>query len=287
MKELKLTSPSVINSLIEEYDFKFSKSLGQNFLADENILKKIIESASLDPEDMVLEIGPGIGALTFAISNRVNKIAAVEIDKSLIPLLDKVLKGRDNVIVIHGDILKTDLKELEEMYFQNKPFKVIANLPYYITSPIIMNLLESNLNIDLMVFTLQKEVAQRLTASPGNKDYGAITVAINYYCQAEIITYVSKNVFMPRPNVDSAIVRLIIREQPPVEVENKDIFFNLVKTVFRYRRKTLLNALAQGGNLKDKVDLENLLKNVGIDPMRRGETLSIEEFAIISNIIKS
>lgn len=287
MKELKLTSPSVINSLIEEYDFKFSKSLGQNFLADENILKKIIESASLDPEDMVLEIGPGIGALTFAISNRVNKIAAVEIDKSLIPLLDKVLKGRDNVIVIHGDILKTNLKELEEMYFQNKPFKVIANLPYYITSPIIMNLLESNLNIDLMVFTLQKEVAQRLTASPGNKDYGAITVAINYYCQAEIITYVSKNVFMPRPNVDSAIVRLIIREQPPVEVENKDIFFNLVKTVFRYRRKTLLNALAQGGNLKDKVDLENLLKNVGIDPMRRGETLSIEEFAIISNIIKS
>lgn len=287
MKELKLTSPSVINSLIEEYDFKFSKSLGQNFLADENILKKIIESASLDPEDMVLEIGPGIGALTFAISNRVNKIAAVEIDKSLIPLLDKVLKGRDNVIVIHGDILKTNLKELEEMYFQNKPFKVIANLPYYITSPIIMNLLESNLNIDLMVFTLQKEVAQRLTASPGNKDYGAITVAINYYCQAEIITYVSKNVFMPRPNVDSAVVRLIIREQPPVEVENKDIFFNLVKTVFRYRRKTLLNALAQGGNLKDKVDLENLLKNVGIDPMRRGETLSIEEFAIISNIIKS
>ncbi|HHU69661.1 MAG TPA: 16S rRNA (adenine(1518)-N(6)/adenine(1519)-N(6))-dimethyltransferase RsmA [Thermoanaerobacterales bacterium] len=287
MKDLKLTSPSVISSLIEEYDFKFSKSLGQNFLADENILRKIIDSALLNSEDMVLEIGPGIGALTFAISNIVNKVVAVEIDKSLIPILDKVLKNRDNVSVIHGDILKIDLKKLEETYFQKKPFKVVANLPYYITSPIIMTLLESNLNIDLMVFTVQKEVAQRLTALPGNKDYGAITVAINYYCQAEIITYISRNVFIPKPNVDSAVVRLIVREQPPVKLKDEALFFNLVKTVFKYRRKTLLNALSHGLEFKDKDHLENLLINVGIDPMRRGETLSIEEFAIISNRIKS
>ncbi|HHY14057.1 MAG TPA: 16S rRNA (adenine(1518)-N(6)/adenine(1519)-N(6))-dimethyltransferase RsmA [Thermoanaerobacterales bacterium] len=287
MEDLKLTSPSIINNIIKRHGFKFTKSLGQNFLADGNVLETIIDSALLSEKDMVLEIGPGIGALTFDMANKVEKVVAVEIDKSLIPILAKTLEGKENTSIIHGDILKIDLEDLWNNYFDGKSFKVVANLPYYITTPIIMSLLESKLNIDLMVFTVQKEMAERLTASPGNKDYGAITVAVNYYCQAEIITSISRNVFIPRPNVDSAIIRLVTRDKPPVELQDEDVFFTLIRTVFKYRRKTLLNAISLEGKLGDKSYIKELLLDMNIDPKRRGETLSIDEFAEISNKISS
>ncbi|QSQ08542.1 Ribosomal RNA small subunit methyltransferase A [Koleobacter methoxysyntrophicus] len=287
MDSLKLTSPGVINKIVREYNFRFSKGLGQNFLADENILNKIINSAMLVPGDRVLEIGAGIGTLTREISSRAEKVVAVEIDKDLIPILEENLKGRENIQIINGDILKLNLRELEKIYFGGKPFKVIANLPYYITTPIIMTLLEEGLNLQLMVFTLQKEVAERLTASPGTKAYGALTVAVNYYCHCEIISTVSRNVFFPKPGVDSAIIRLKMRQTPPVEVTDPELFFDIIKTVFKYRRKTLLNALSKDSSIIGKKNrLESFLLSTGINPARRGETLSIEEFARISNGIK-
>lgn len=280
----KLYSPVVVKEIIEKHGFKFSKSLGQNFLIDGNIIDRIIERADIEGNDGIIEIGPGIGTLTQKLCEKAKKVVAIELDSNLIPILEETLGAYNNVEIIHGDVLKVDLKHIIEEKLASEKVKVVANLPYYITTPIIMKLLEENLSIDKIVVMVQKEVALRMKAAPGNKDYGALSVAVQYYSKPEIIVDVPKNVFMPRPNVDSAVIMLDVYKEPAIKVENEKIFFNIVKAAFGKRRKTLLNALASSIDLK-KERIEEILKECGIDPMRRGETLTIKEFALVADEI--
>lgn len=278
----QLYAPSTIRQIREKYGFKLSKSLGQNFLADKNIIDKIIEGSLIGDDDLVIEIGPGIGVLTQAAALKAKKVIAIEIDKHLIPILAETLSEQDNIEIINKDILKTDLGDLISNNPGYQSVRIIGNLPYYITTPIIMKVLEEHVAADSMTIMLQKEVADRIKAKPGVKDYGALTVAIQYYCTAFTVTNVPKEVFIPRPNVDSTVIRLSINKEKPVELQSETLFFQTIKAGFGQRRKTLLNSLT-GLNGLTKEEVGQVLKAADIDPGRRAETLSIQEFARLSN----
>lgn len=281
-----LYMPSKTKAIVSKYGFRFSKSLGQNFLIDGNIIENICEGAEITEADGIIEIGPGIGTLTQQISKYAKKVVAIELDKKLLPILEETLEGIDNVKVINNDVLKVDLKKLIEEEFDGLNVKVVANLPYYITTPIIMKLLETKLNIDSISVMIQKEVAERMIASPGGKDFGALSVAVQYYSKPKIITAVPKTVFIPQPNVDSAVIKLDIYDTPPVSVIDQKLMFKVVKSAFGQRRKTILNALSSGLNL-DKEIVKGVLEIANIDPKKRGEVLSIQDFALIADTISA
>lgn len=285
MENKKLYSPNVTREIIEKHRFRFSKSLGQNFLIDGNIIDRICDGAEINKNDGIIEVGPGIGTLTQQLCERAGKVVAIELDKNLLPILDETLSAYDNVEIVHGDVLKVDLNQIIREKLDGKNIKIVANLPYYITTPIIMKLLEEQYDIDKIVVMIQKEVAARMQADPGNKDYGALSVAVQYYSRPEIIVNVPKNVFMPKPNVDSAVIMLDIYSSPAVEVESPKIFFEVVKAAFGKRRKTLLNALSSSTLIIEKGKLQEILNSCDIDPQRRGETLDINEFAKLANSI--
>lgn len=282
---IDIATKSNTKEIIERHGFTFKKSFGQNFLTDTNILNKIVDAANLNDEVGVIEIGPGIGALTEFIARRAKKVVAYEIDPRLIPILAETLAPYDNVKVIHQDILKADVASMIEEEFKDvKHIAVVANLPYYITTPILMGLIEKKLPIDWYVTMMQKEVAERLSAKPGTKDYNALSIAVQYYTEAKIALNVPKTVFIPAPNVDSSVVRLIKREQPAVKVENEDFFLEIVHAAFKQRRKTIQNNLNQHFTDLTKEQVTALLEEAEILPSRRGETLSIEEFGHLSNV---
>ncbi len=281
-----LASPRGVKEIIERHAFRFSKSLGQNFLIDENILKKIVNGADIQEQDGVLEVGPGIGTMTRELARRAGQVVAIEIDKVLLPILEETLAGYTNIQVIHGDILKLDLSEILHRYFAGRNLKIVANLPYYITTPIIMRFLEEGIPFDTMVVMVQKEVADRMAASPGTKDYGALTVGVQYFTHPHIIGKVPASVFFPPPKVDSTVIALKRREESPVWVKDRKLLFKVVKAAFAQRRKTLLNTLSSGGlDIQDKEIWKGILERSGIDPNRRGETLSLEEFGNLANVI--
>ncbi len=284
---MKLYAPSTIRDIKERYGFKLSKSLGQNFLTDKNIIDRIVESAGIGPEDLVIEIGPGIGVITREAAEHAKKVIAVEIDSNLIPILNETLGDCDNVEIVNRDILKTDVNELIRNCGENiSGVKLIGNLPYYITTPIIMKLLEDGVNADSITIMMQKEVADRIKAVPGTKAYGALSVAVQYYCTVEAVVNVPKDVFVPQPKVDSTVLRLSIRKEKPVELADRDVFFRCVKAGFGQRRKTLHNSLMGVENIT-KEGVKQALEAAGIDPSRRAETLDLEEFARLSNEVYS
>ncbi len=278
---MKLYTPSAIREIKDKYDFKLSKSLGQNFLTDKNIIDKIIDAAEITSDDLVIEIGPGIGVLTAEAARLAKKVIAVEIDKNLIPILKDTLAEHDNVEIINQDVLKTDLNGIIAEA-GCKRTKIIGNLPYYITTPIIMGLLEGQVRADSIIIMMQKEVADRIKSAPGTKAYGALSVAVQYYCIADTVAVVPKEVFFPVPKVDSAVLRLDIRKDKPVELLDEKLFFRCVKAGFGQRRKTLLNSLSQLGDFA-KEEIRQCLADTGIEEKRRAETLSLEEFASIAN----
>ena len=280
---MKLYAPSTIKDIKERYGFKLSKNLGQNFLTDKNIIDRIIESAEIGPDDLVIEIGPGIGVITREAAETARKVIAVEIDKNLIPILKETLSDVDNVEIVNQDILKTDVNQLIASLGDSiSGVKIIGNLPYYITTPIIMKLLEDGVKANSITVMMQKEVADRIKAFPGSKAYGALSVAVQYYCTVEAVVNVPKEVFVPQPKVDSTVLRLNIREEAPVKLLNREIFLRCVKAGFGQRRKTLLNSL-MGIEGITKEGVKAALEAAGIDPSRRAETLDLEEFAKLSN----
>lgn len=274
-----LSSSKITAEIIKKYGFKMTKSLGQNFLINENILDKIIESANISSDDVVLEIGTGIGTLTQRLCENAKKVIAVEIDKNLIPILNETLSDYDNITIINKDILKTDINEELKNLSVNQKIKVVANLPYYITTPIIMKVLEDKVNVDCMVLMLQKEVADRMNATPSTKDYGSLSIAVQYYCDTDIVCKVPKSSFIPEPNVDSLVLKLVVNEKRKVEINDEELFFKIVRGSFSKRRKTILNSLSNYEDLGDKDKIQKLLEISEIDAKRRGETLSIYEFA--------
>lgn len=282
----RLSSHKATKSVVEKHNFKFSKSLGQNFLIDDNVIDKILNGARLSEGDNIIEVGPGIGTLTREMGKIADKVVAIEIDKSLIPILKETLGEFDNIEVVNNDILKVNIEELVKEKFDNKPIKLVANLPYYITTPIVMKFLEENIPVTDIVVMVQKEVADRMNAKPSTKDYGALSVAVQYYCDTEIVAKAPRHMFIPQPNVDSTVIGLHVREEKKYNVDNEDIFFKTVKASFGQRRKTLLNSLGGLGFL-NKDEIKEVLKQSNIDEKRRGETLMIEEFATLSNVINS
>lgn len=279
---MKLYQKTTVKEIQEKYGFNFSRNLGQNFLIDKNIIDKIIAGTEIGPQDTVLEIGPGMGVITAEAAAQAKKVIAVEVDKSLLPILAETLAGCDNVRIINEDILKLDIdKIIAEETAGGGEAKVIGNLPYYITTPIIMKLLEET-TVKSITIMMQKEVADRIKAAPGSKIYGAISVAVQYYCQVEKIADVPKTVFIPQPQVDSVVLRLVRRGEPAVEVLDKGIFFACVKAGFGQRRKTILNSL-QTVRGTSKAMIEESLAAAGVEAVRRAETLSLEEFGKISN----
>ncbi|MEK5171687.1 16S rRNA (adenine(1518)-N(6)/adenine(1519)-N(6))-dimethyltransferase RsmA [Heyndrickxia sp. FSL W8-0496] len=283
-----IATPMRTKEILKKYGFSFKKSLGQNFLIDPNILRNITESAGLTKETGSIEIGPGIGALTEHLARSSKKVLAFEIDQRLLPILEDTLTPYDNVKVVHQDILKADVQGLIETEFKDiQDIMVVANLPYYVTTPIITQLLTKRLPLRGIVVMLQKEVADRISAKPGTKEYGSLSIAIQYYTKAETVMVVPKTVFMPQPNVDSAVIRLTLHDEPIVNVDDEEFFFQVTRASFAQRRKTLLNNLTSqlpnGKGVKEEI-LE-ALGQIGIDPGRRGETLSIEEFAALSNAL--
>lgn len=283
-----IATPGRTKEILERYGFSFKKSLGQNFLIDANILRKIVDVADISPDTGAIEIGPGIGALTEQLARRAKKVVAFEIDGRLLPILADTLSPYDNVRIFHQDVLKADLHAvIAEELADVSDRMVVANLPYYVTTPIIMKLLTERLPIRGMVVMLQKEVADRLAAKPGTKDYGSLTIAVQYYTEAEVVMTVPRTVFMPQPNVDSAVIRLVKRQRPPVVVDDEGVFFQMVRASFAQRRKTLFNNLTNNlpGGKENKEQIERALAALGIDPRRRGETLDIAEFASLSNAL--
>ena len=262
--------------ILKRFGIRMSKKLGQNFLIDEHVVNNIVAAAGIQPGDAVLEIGPGIGTLTQGLAEAGANVTAVEIDRRLLEVLSKTLEGYENIRVVHGDILRIDIAETMGV----PKYKVVANLPYYITTPIIMGLLEAHMPIDVLVTMVQKEVAQRMVATPGTKDYGSLSVAVQYYTKAEIMFIVKPDSFIPPPSVESAVIRCTVLDKPPVDV-NEKIFFRVVKAAFAQRRKTLLNTLKTTGVPAET--LKTILDAAGIDGTRRGETLSLDEFAALSN----
>ncbi|QZY55355.1 16S rRNA (adenine(1518)-N(6)/adenine(1519)-N(6))-dimethyltransferase RsmA [Crassaminicella profunda] len=281
----RLVSPKITKEIVNKHGFKFSKSLGQNFLIDENILYKIVDGAEVDKEDIVIEVGPGIGTLTQVLAERAKKVIAIEIDKTLLPILSETLGNKDNVEVINEDVLKLDIHKLIEEKCEGKAVKVIANLPYYVTTPIIMKFLEEKVPLKNMVVMIQKEVADRMQAKPKTKDYGSLSIAVQYYCDPEIITKVPRSVFIPQPKVESTVIRLTVLKEPKVNVKNEKTLFAVVRAAFGKRRKTLLNALSNSPLNVDKEVLKKVLEHSEIEANRRGETLTIEEFARISETL--
>lgn len=287
---MKLYSPATINEINKKYGIKPIKSLGQNFIIDKNIIDKIIEKSLIGKEDLVIEIGPGLGVLTAAAAEKAAKVIAIEIDENLIPILYDTLKEYSNIEIINNDILKTDLRKILE---QNKEIngqriqgvKILGNLPYYITTPIIMKIMEDKVAVDSITVMMQKEVADRIVAEPGSKAYGALSVAVQYYCTVTHVANVSKEVFFPRPKVDSTVIRLDLRKEKHIQLNDEDAFFAVVKAGFGQRRKTLLNSLTGiYGLTKDEIG--TIIKNAGIDPVRRAETLQLQEFAALANMIR-
>ncbi|WP_301359090.1 16S rRNA (adenine(1518)-N(6)/adenine(1519)-N(6))-dimethyltransferase RsmA [Enterococcus spodopteracolus] len=284
-----IATPTRTKEILLKHGFSFKKSLGQNFLTEPNILRKIIETGQIDQQTNVIEVGPGIGALTEQIARHAKQVVAFEIDDRLIPVLADTLSPYPNVTVIHQDILKTDLAEAVRTKFNEQlPLKVVANLPYYITTPIMMHFLESDVVVDEMIVMMQKEVADRISAKPGTKAYGSLSIAVQYYMEASLAFIVPKTVFVPQPNVDSAILKLTRRATPAVSVTDEKAFFRLTKAAFQQRRKTLWNNLqhAYGKDEETKRWLTESLTEAGIDPKRRGETLSLGEFATLSNAME-
>jgi 16S rRNA (adenine1518-N6/adenine1519-N6)-dimethyltransferase len=282
-----IATPKRTQELIRKYGFSLKKSLGQNFLIDPNILHKIVAAAQLDKTKGALEIGPGIGALTQLLAAKAGQVVAVEIDRRLIPILQETLAPYRNVSVVHADVLQVNMTELFAQQFQEVDrISVVANLPYYVTTPIIMKMLEEKLPLEYIVVMIQKEVAERMTAKPGRKDYGSLSIAVQYYCEPELVAIVPHTVFIPQPNVDSAVIKLKVRNAPPVEVADESFFFEVVQASFAQRRKTIYNNLSSRFFTKEtKIELERLLKECGIDPSRRGETLALEEYARLSNAL--
>ena len=283
---MKLYAPSTIEAIKEKHRFQLSKSLGQNFITDKNVIERIVEGAGPTEDDLVIEIGPGIGVLTAEAAQQAAKVVAIEIDSKLIPILDETQAEYDNVEVINQDILKTDLNGIIDEQRAKGSFsgdvKIIGNLPYYITTPIIMHILENSIRAESITVMMQKEVADRIKASPGNKTYGAISAAVQYYCEVEQVVSVPKEVFVPRPKVDSAVLKLTIRDKKPVDLIDEKAFFACIKSGFGQRRKTLLNSLTGTYGLP-KDEIRRILEEAGIDPVRRAETLDMNEFAAIAN----
>jgi len=283
MKQIEVSTPKRTKEIIQRHGFSFKKSLGQNFLIDGNILNRIVGAAQLTKDKGALEIGPGIGALTQRLAEEAGKVTAIEIDQRLIPILSEILEDESHVNVIHGDVLNVNLRELfEEQFAGVSKVSVVANLPYYVTTPILMRLLEEKLPLEHIVVMIQKEVAQRMAAKPGGKDYGSLSVAVQYYCTTEIVCIVPHTVFIPQPNVDSAVIKLTLRERPAVEVEDEAFFFRIVQSAFAQRRKTLMNNLLALTGKDKRAELTALLESIGIDATRRGETLSLQEYAVLS-----
>lgn len=272
--------------IIQKYQFNFQKKFGQNFLIDSNILNKIVQSAEVTKEDCVLEIGPGIGTMTQYLAEAAREVVAVEIDKNLIPILKDTLSAYNNVTVINEDILKVDLNQIVQDKNGGRPIKVVANLPYYITTPIIMGLFENHVPLKSITIMVQKEVADRMQVGPGTKDYGALSLAVQYYAKPEIITRVPASCFMPRPNVDSTVIRLERYEEPPVSVKDEKYLFAVIRASFNQRRKTLANGLTNAGNLGVNRQLvEEALTQMGLSATARGEALTLSQFAELSNYL--
>ncbi len=281
-----LGNPKETIAILNKYGFNFQKKFGQNFLIDTHVLEKIIRSADITKDDCVLEIGPGIGTMTQYLCENARKVIAVEIDKNLIPILtEDTLAAYDNVKVINSDVLKLDLKKLAEEENGGRPIKVVANLPYYITTPIIMGLFEAGVPLASITVMVQKEVADRMQAGPGSKDYGALSLAVQYYAEPYIAANVPPNCFMPRPNVGSAVIRLTLHEKPAVEVANEKLLFKLIRASFAQRRKTLVNGLTNSPELNfSKEEVTKALEVCGYSPTIRGEALTLQEFARLANV---
>lgn len=276
-------------AILQKYNFNFQKKFGQNFLIDTRVLERIIESAEITKDDCVLEIGPGIGTMTQYLAEDAREVVAVEIDKNLIPILQNdTLAEYDNVTIINDDILKVDINKIVQEKNNGQPIKVVANLPYYITTPIIMGLFESHVPLKSITIMVQKEVADRMQVGPGTKDYGALSLAVQYYAKPEIVANVPPNCFIPRPNVGSAVIRLTRHEVPPVEVKDEAYMFALIRASFNQRRKTLLNGLTNAGNLGvTKEQITEALEQMGLPATIRGEALTLEQFGELSNILKA
>lgn len=282
----KLSNPQVTIQTIKKYEFAFQKKFGQNFLIDDHVITKIINAAEITKDDLVLEIGPGIGTMTQYLAESARKVIAVEIDKNLIPILGETLAEYDNVTVINEDILKLDINRLVEKENAGKPIKVVANLPYYITTPIIMGLFESHVPLQSITVMVQKEVADRMQVGPGSKDYGALSLAVQYYAKPYIAANVPPNCFIPRPGVGSAVIRLTRYEEPPVTVKDESLMFKLIRASFNQRRKTLQNGIANSPELPySKAQVEKALEKMGLAANVRGEGLTLAEFAKLSDII--
>ena len=283
----KLGNPKNTIEVIQKYQFAFQKKFGQNFLIDPHVLDKIIGAAGVTKEDMVLEIGPGIGTMTQYLAEAAGKVVAVEIDNNLIPILKETLADYDNITIINEDILKVDIKKLAEEYNGGRPIKVVANLPYYITTPIIMGLFESNVPIDNITVMVQKEVAERMQAEPGTKEYGALSLAVQYYAKPYLAANVPPNCFMPRPNVGSAVIRLDCLNRVPIEVSDEKLMFRLIRASFNQRRKTLQNGLANSPELSfSKEEIKSALEAMELSPTIRGEKLSLAQFAALADELK-
>ena len=281
-----LATPSATAAVVAKYEFQFQKKFGQNFLVDMNMVEKIVSSAQLTKEDCVLEIGPGIGTMTQYLAERAGHVVVVEIDSQLIPILKETLGSYDNVTIINADILKVDLNQLVEDYNGGRPIKVVANLPYYITTPIILGLLEKKVPLESITIMVQKEVADRMQVGPGTKDYGALSLAVQYYCKPEIIAVVPPECFMPRPKVSSSVIRLTLYDKPPVEVNNPEYMFRLIRASFNHRRKTLVNGLTNDPGLHlDRETVIEALLEMGQKETVRGEVFRLEEFARLSNLL--
>ena len=279
-----LGNPQNTIDIIQKHGFRFQKKYGQNFLIDTHVLDKIVAAAGVTKEDLVLEIGPGIGTMTQYLAEAAREVIAVEIDKNLIPILEETLAGYDNIVIINDDILKVDIAAIAAK--APGPIKVVANLPYYITTPIIMGLSENHIPVKSITVMVQKEVAERMQAAPGTKDYGALSLAVQYYAEAYIAANVPPNCFMPRPNVGSAVIRLTTHEHPPVEVRDEKQMFEIIRASFNQRRKTLVNGISNYAGLSfSKEDVQKALESMGLSPTVRGETLSLEQFATLSDTL--
>ena len=280
----KLSNPKETIQVLQKHEFQFKKKFGQNFLIDPHVLDKIVDAAQITKDDFVLEIGPGIGTLTQYLCENARQVLAVEIDDKLIPILKETLQPYDNVEVLHGDILKQDIQQIADTYNDGKPIKVVANLPYYITTPIIMELFESHVPLANVTVMVQKEVADRMKAEPGTKDYGALSLAVQYYAKPYIAAFVPPNCFMPRPNVGSAVIRLDCLARVPVEVHNEKLMFRLIRASFNQRRKTLQNGIANSAELSfTKEQAARAIEQAGFDVRIRGEKLGLEEFARLAD----
>lgn len=282
-----LGNPKNTIAVLQKYHFNFQKKFGQNFLIDTRVLERIVESAGITKEDCVLEIGPGIGTMTQYLAEAAREVIAVEIDKNLIPILEDTLSSYDNVQIINDDILKVDINRIVQENNDGRPIKVVANLPYYITTPIIMGLFESHVPLKSITIMVQKEVADRMQVGPGTKDYGALSLAVQYYAKPEIVANVPPNCFIPRPNVGSAVIRLTCHETAPVAVEDEAFMFALIRASFNQRRKTLINGLTNAGNLHvTKGQIAEALEQMGLPAAVRGEALTLEQFGTLSNLLQ-